>query len=558
MTTAKLATGKKPAKSGEDVLLPRLAATDRELRDIQLPGGDYIDMRLAHNLLHGFFPLLRLSKGEFAGKPIELLPYQWNDIVKPLLCRKKPDGRRRYRRAMIGAPRKFAKTTLAAAVSLAHFYLVGDQGGEQAFIASDAAQSAIAFGIVRSFIQQEPALAAITKLYKREAVNKVNGTVMRCYTSNYGSVHGANLSFALLDETHCWKGGSAMHDAVLSGCAGRQESQVVEISTAGDSKGTMCYQNWRHAEAVMAGEIEDPDFLPVIYGIKPGEDWTDRKVWERCNPGLGKTVFMDFLESSFRDACAIPAKQAGFRQLHLNDWSAGDSNEIWITREQWAACKGDRPDDETLKKSTAVIGIDIGPVSDMSAVTVVWRLPDERVYVDAHGFICEDKVHQERASMVPFRKWAKDGLITIMPGGATDFAHIRDKVRELAEKYSISEVCCDRYQMAQLAAELAATGLNLTGHGQGFASMTCSSQSWERAVLNRKLIHSGNELLAYCNGNCGLQRDGTSANQKPTKLGGKDSRDRIDALVAGVMAVGRLDVIAPAGVEQWDGNITII
>ena len=548
---------RQPEPAAEGLLAPRLKATATELKPEFLPNGDYIDNRLAHQLLHGFFPLLKLSKGPMAGQPIELLPFQWNDIIKPLLCRKKESGLRRARRAFLGLPRKNGKTTLSAALMLAHFYLCGDRGGEIAYVAGDSGQAQIGFGLAKAFIEQEPGLAAITKLYKREAVNTVTGTVMKTYTSNYGSVHGANISAALLDETHTWRHGSAMHDAIMSGCAGRLESQIIEISTSGDDRSTMCFHNWTHAEAVLSGSVEDPDFLPVIYGIRQGEDWTDKSVWKRCNPGMGRTVYMDFLESSFNEAVAIPSKQAGWKQLHLNDWSAGDGSSAWLTREQWAVCKGQRPDDDTLRKSTAVIGLDLGAVSDLSAITICWRLPDGNVFVDSHAFICEEKVIQEKATLTPWRKWAEKWL-TIMPGGATDFAVIRSKILELAERYGIREVCCDRYQAAQLAAELASSGLALTGHGQGYQSMTPSSQAWERAILTKTLIHDGNELLAYCQGNCGLQRDGFGSNQKPIKIGGKDSTTRIDATIAGVMALGRLDIIAPANVDKWDGSLLIL
>jgi hypothetical protein len=43
-----------------------------------------------------FRKFLRHSKGEWAGKPFELLDWQWRDIVAPLFGWKRADGTRRY------------------------------------------------------------------------------------------------------------------------------------------------------------------------------------------------------------------------------------------------------------------------------------------------------------------------------------------------------------------------------------------------------------------------------------------------------------------------------
>jgi phage terminase large subunit-like protein len=303
-----------------------------ELQPQRLPGGDYIDTQLGWDLRYGFFPSLKMCKGEWAGKPLKLMDWQFDQIIQPLLCRKRPDGLRRYRRALIALPRKNAKTTLSAGISLAHCLLAGvaDQGGELGFFASDTHQAGIAMHIAAEFIRQSPEWSKICKVYRREIHCSANDSVMRIFSSTSAAIHGANLNFALADELHLWRGDD-LWAGINSSVGGRRASQVVAISTAGHDPNSVLWQLWQHGERVRDGIMDDPEFLPVIYGLRTdgSEDWTDPKVWAKCNPGMGQTIYEDYLKTSFAEAQMIPSRQAAWRQLHLNAWEFGGS-EVWI------------------------------------------------------------------------------------------------------------------------------------------------------------------------------------------------------------------------------------
>ncbi len=71
-------------------------------------------------------------------------------------------------------------------------------------------------------------------------------------------------------------------------------------------------------------------------------------------------------------------------------------------------------------------------------------------------------------------------------------------------------------------------------YGQGFASMSFPSKEFEKAALNGKLVHGGDEVLEWMMGNVNLKYD-PSGNIKPDKA---KSGDKIDGVVAAVMAIG--------------------
>jgi phage terminase large subunit-like protein len=71
--------------------------------------------------------------------------------------------------------------------------------------------------------------------------------------------------------------------------------------------------------------------------------------------------------------------------------------------------------------------------------------------------------------------------------------------------------------------------------GQGFVSMSPPMAELLRLVLDGKLIHGGNPVLRWMSDNLAVSQD-PAGNVKPDK---KKSRQKIDGMVAGVMALDR-------------------
>ncbi len=146
----------------------------------------------------------------------------------------------------------------------------------------------------------------------------------------------------------------------------------------------------------------------------------------------------------------------------------------------------------------------------------------------------ENAESRERKDRVPYLTWARQGFITMTSGHVTDYDVVRRDVVKLAEQFSIKKLAADRWNASQLLTQLAGDGLDIVAFGQGFSSMSGPSKEFERLLVGGNIEHGGNPVLRWMASNAAAETD-AAANVKPSK---KKSTERIDGIVAAVMAIG--------------------
>jgi phage terminase large subunit-like protein len=92
-------------------------------------------------------------------------------------------------------------------------------------------------------------------------------------------------------------------------------------------------------------------------------------------------------------------------------------------------------------------------------------------------------------------------------------------------------------------------GITMVEFGQGFISMGPAAAEFMRLLISRTLQHGGNPVAAWCASNVSVRRD-PAGNEKPDK---EKSTERIDAIVAAIMAVGRLQTAQGGSVYEERG-----
>lgn len=445
--------------------------------------------------------------GEFMGKPFILLPWQREWIAELYRCDDRANLQ--YQWALLGVPKKNGKSSLIAALGLYH--LLGDPDESDPWVVVAAAsdkQADIVFNAAKRMCEHSPTLRDVTDRWRYEIRPKDGAGKLERVAASAGKLDGKNISFLILDELHEWN--QENWTILTNGTVGRRRAQIVQITTAGWDRESVCYAEYEKGLRIEAGEVHNPSYFFRWYGAPEKADHRDSSEWEDANPSFGTLV----TEERLRDKL-LNVPESEFRRYFLNQWV--EAENLWLPPGAWDACnigpfelKPDLPtyigwDASTKYDSTALVMAQ----QDGDKVRVqakVWERP-----LDPNGN--------------PIEEWA-------MPG-AEIAAYLRDLWRNVLK---VKVVAFDPAFITWLAQELADEGLPMFEFVQSDANMVPATQAVYELIVKGEIEHDGDPVLT---------RHVRAANAVMSYRGGqritkKNPRRKIDALVALLMAVAML------------------
>ncbi len=417
------------------------------LRAVALTEGAYYNQRHA-DFAAAFFPAhLRHGKGEHAGRPFRLSPWQEHHIVRPLFGWKRPDGSRLFRRAALWVARKNGKTQLGAGLCILALCNDGEAGAEIYSIASKEEQARIGFDAGRDMIQAAPELAKRLQVFKTKITFPAMSGEWRPLSGKPKGKHGLNPHIKYADELHEMADGD-LDDFVRQGMAARRQPLEIDTSTAGDVRG-YGYEVFQRDQRIAEGVLDDPETLVAIYAASPDDDWQSPETWAKANPNLDVSVKRTFLEAEARKALDDPAKETHFRRYHLNLWTQAGTR--WIQAHKWAACAdaedGWRGMLARFKGRAAFAGVDLSSNTDWSAV--VWIFPpagqDAKTRVHCRMYIPRAKWDlRKRRDKVNLDRWEKMGCLRVTEGDTIDYEQIYRELLDDAAQLQVRGIGLDR------------------------------------------------------------------------------------------------------------------
>lgn len=374
-----------------------------------------------------FVPLFcHHSKGEHAGQPFQLAPWQEDDIWRPLFGWRRPDGSRRFRTAYIEIPRKNGKTTLLAAAAPLLVVGDGEPGADVVCVASNEEQAFELFQETCRMVEASPDLSELLTVMKKRILCRKTNSMFRILTSKAGTKHGMNLHGVLADEFHAWLNDELWNVLATSSGARRQPLRFI-ITTAGFDRESVCYTMHSYARGCIYGgpEARDDTFFGYIAAADESDDWRKLETWIKANPGLGLDEWiepappgeeagvrpvrlsaacpwrydpaaagnyhtqlqnwlrerpgvgdprkLDDLASEMHAAANSPALQNSRRRLYLNQWTAQE--ERWLDMSRWDACDGDVSDAELVGRP-CYLAYDLAARCDLTALVALFPPED--------------------------------------------------------------------------------------------------------------------------------------------------------------------------------------
>lgn len=511
---------------------------------VAIAGGLTVFNEARANRTVQFFESLKHTKGQFSGKPFNLLPWQMQ-IVRDVYGTLKDNGSRQIKYVYVEIPKKNGKSEIAAAAALYHLFADGEKSGEIYGCAADRDQASLVFNVAVEMIEQAPALlkrARITES-KKKIEDKISGSVYKAESAEAYTKHGLNVSCCIFDELHAQPNRN-LWDVMTFG-AGDARLQPIWwiITTAGDDpdRVSIGWEQHDYAAKILSGDIVDPTWYPVIFGYD-GDDIYNEDNWATANPSLRTTITVESLREAAARAKIKPAEERLFRWLRLNQWITTKLT-TWLPLDLFDATVGDWSPLEQAGRE-CYLGLDLSTTTDLSAIALLFPPQGQQLEwrVMWETWIPKDNmIERVNTDHVPYDLWSKDGWVTPTDGNAIDYTRIRDRIFELNELYKIIEVVADPAFATMLLQELGQRGMNVVTVPQTFVNMTDPMNQIEVFLKEKKLSHSSSPVARWAFGNTSIAKNGAGLIKFVKEHRGKSvvRTKRIDPIAAMVTAMAR-------------------
>lgn len=471
-----------------------------------------------------------LPSGEHIGTPFTLMPWQREWIYE--LYRTNAEYDLRYTWALLGVPKGNGKSPLIAALALYH--LLGDQDEPDPWVVVAAAsdkQADVVFDAAKRICELSPDLAAATDRFRWEIRPKGGKGKLERVAASKGKLDGKLISMLVADELHEW--GREDWVVLTGGALKRRRAQIIQITTAGYDRESVCYSEYEKGARLAKGEVGNPTYLFTWYGAPEDADVADPAVWRAVNPSWDVLVHEKTLADVYRNQ-----PENDFRRYRTNQWVKQES--AWLPPGAWDGCL------------VAPFELDEGQPTAGAWDASTKR--DSTAVVLGQARTCEaGRTHYRVKGRAWERPAGPDGLP--VEDWRVPMAEVVAHVRGAFERYDLSELGMgyDPAFIAWEADELEATGLRMIEFPQTPTRMVKATAALFELIVvpcdcgRPRLEHDGDPVLT---------RHVAGVQARTVRGGGqmlekKDRGVKIDMVIALAMAVAALNTHESASQEEY-------
>lgn len=476
-----------------------------------------------------FIAQIKHFLGKSAGQNFILAPWQQFVLASILGLKWKDTGYRVCTNAHIEIARKAGKDALMAALAIYMMVVDGEASPQIACLANSRDQARILFEYIDKFARGLDPKEEIIKHYRNYINMPLNDGSVKVYSADASTLDGLNVSMGILDEFHEAKD-RKLYDVIQSSMGMRTQPLMVVITTAGFNLEGPCHDMYKLSVEILGRVKDDDTFFPFIFQMDEEDDIDDPKNWIKCQPNLGITVTKDFMAGELRKMKNDITAEVGVKTKTFNMWCS--SSMIWIKPEAIVECMQDIKLEDYMGY-TGVIGVDLGSVNDLTAISLMIPLADKRVFFN-WAFLPEDSF-EESPNKALYEKFLKEGSLFLTPGNCTDYDYISNKIREISEIIPITNIFYDRYNATQWVIQMTEMGFTLTPFSQAIGNYNTCTKEFQRLVANKEIIIQKSSNFVW-QITCATIKEDHNGNQKPIKTAWRTQK--IDNIISSTTALG--------------------
>ena len=495
---------------------------DQEREDI------YFD-RKAFTAFVNFTRTLKHFKGEFAGRPIELEPWQLFIAANIFGWKLRSTRKRRYTYADVYVPRKNGKTTFAAVIALYMLVMDGESAAEVYAAAVDKEQAKICFDASAQLVQNSGWGEYVKYFRKGSIVVEETASAYKPLSKDSKNKDGLNIHCAVCDERHAWKNNDII-EVITSGMGARSQPLVFSISTAGTDTSYPYFEDLEALRQILLGIREKDNQFCLLYEPDEGDRWDDEATFKKCNPNYGVSLSPKYMHDECENAKARGGSTlANFQTKMLNMWV--DAPDIWLPDDLVAA--NNAPFDESqLLGQECFVGIDLAATGDITATAFFCPKFNvfKYIFIVPEAKLKDDKGHTD---IVDYRLWVEQGWLTVCPGPVLDQDWYVDLLLKALAPYKVKYIAYDPWNMWWVKQKLFKYEDKLVIYQQNMKYLYPPTKRLGEMISRKELNFLNNPIIRWMFRNVVLFTD-INNNYRPSKA---RSKKKIDGILASLNAL---------------------
>lgn len=454
---------------------------------------------------------------------------------------------------------------LASGIGL--YLLVADQepGAEVYSFATKEEQARLLWLEAGKTVRKSERLKKHVKVLADSITYDAAGSFFKPLSSDSETEDGLNPFAGIADELHAHKT-RGMWDVIQSGMGSRREPLMLAITTAGTFRPeSIGWEKHDYGQKVLDGVFQDDAYFAFICAPDEGDDRFSDLALQKANPNWGISVKPSYLRARAAEARVLPSALNEYLTKHLDIWSQASST--WLSIDKWRACDPSPVPQEEFEKQLegreCAGGLDLSSKLDLTALVLEFQTDRGRELICRFWLPRARAEAEEERGHMHYAQWAREGWIQLTPGEAIDYDFIKDELKRLVLRFTITELAFDPWGITQLNNDLVKDGVVAIEPGvgkpvlvacpQNFKGLSEATKDFEVSVVKGKLRHNGNPVLTWMANNVMVDTD-QSGNVRPNK---KKAAGKIDGIVAAIMARSR-SIVMPEEEPPQQGGFFVL